>query len=154
MVVRLSVRHHQSGRMFMFRTNKNQTWHGRQRSKVLQANRDRVFIISALVQCLSCKTSLSPSNPVYPGRKYPLTNSFSVSALFPTLLLQFVHWHTGLKGLTAFHSLGKTINPHALPSSQSNPQLPQKHCPNTWLPTDTQHVSLLFLVQCIFKLAA
>lgn len=33
---------------------------------------------------------LSPSNLVYPNRKYPLTNSLSVSALFPTLLLQFV----------------------------------------------------------------
>lgn len=33
---------------------------------------------------------LSPSNLVYPSRKYPLTNSLAVSALFPTLLLQFV----------------------------------------------------------------
>lgn len=69
------MRHHQSGRMFTFTTNKNQTWNSMQRSKVLQANRDRrVFIISALVACLSCKTSLSPSTPVYSGRKYPLKN--------------------------------------------------------------------------------
>lgn len=60
------------------------------KARVLQANTDRVFIFSALVQCLSCKSPFSPSNLVYPSRKYPLTNSLSVSALFPTLFLQFV----------------------------------------------------------------
>lgn len=60
-----------------------------------------------------------------PAENTPWRTGLSASALFPTLLLQFVPWHTGPKRLTAFHSLGKTINPHALASSQSNPQLPQ-----------------------------
>lgn len=41
MVVRVSFRHHQSGRMFTFKTNKNPTLRGRQRSWIILANWDR-----------------------------------------------------------------------------------------------------------------
>lgn len=149
-VERVSLRHHQSGRMFTFRANKNLTWRGRQRSRVLQANWDR----ESLLFQHWCHVYLARplSHPVYPGRKNPLTNSLSASALFPTLLLQFVPWHTGLKRLTAFHSLGKTINPYGPSSSQSNPQSPQKRRPNPVASHRHTTYEPLILVHCILSM--
>lgn len=89
--------------------------------------RQGVFIISASVPCLSPMTSVLPSYPIYSCR---ITLSHFADALFPTLLVRFAP-DTSLKGLTAFHSLGKTIK--SLMLSLQPSQNPNK---NLCLPTD------------------
>lgn len=72
--ISLGHNHGSIRRMFTFRINKkNPTWHRSRSCGVLWANQDRVFIISALVPCLSCMTSLLPSLPQQ--KIPPLTNS-------------------------------------------------------------------------------
>lgn len=71
---RSSMQDHQSGWMFTLRINKTQTCDGRQRSKVLQGNRERLYYSSISVVFALGDPSLT-SNLVYGGRKYPLTNS-------------------------------------------------------------------------------
>lgn len=129
------------------RIGKNQTWHGG--SKVPQANRGgfslfqhwcRVNFARPLFHPLT--SSLPPQQKISPDK-----TASSVSALFPTLLQQFV-----LKSPTAFHSPLKTIKPRvSLSSPQSNSQPQQKRWPIGDFPHANTTYEPLVSVQCILE---